>query len=304
MSSENIYDILSTKSHNPHYLNRYCKFINVCVKINSLKTKEELGYTEKHHICPKAKDMFPEYKSLSKFPWNKAILTARQHFIAHWILMKTYGESQATAFWRMRKGNKKDSKTYQISRNLHSQSVSKLMKGKSRYKDKFGNKFWLDINDPKIEKENLENILKGIPSSSMRGKSKYYTEEGILISCKTNDPRVLDGTFTNFAKGRSASDFQKKRASETFSGRKLTENQKNAISLKQRDDKIYSFKNLKTQENFIGQRIDFKNKFGFVLDHLFGKFARKYCKDWILNHCFEEKSTEDVSNILDPGDFL
>lgn len=89
MSSKDIYSILSSKYHNPHYLNRYWKFIS------SLYDQQlsKLAYTENHHICPKAKDLFPEYKSFSVNPWNKIKLTGRQHLLAHLMLAKAYPNS-------------------------------------------------------------------------------------------------------------------------------------------------------------------------------------------------------------------
>ena len=81
-----IYAILSSKPHNEHYLNRYIKFITACQHKNTIFS----GYTEKHHICPKAKDMFPEYESFIAHRRNCAVLTARQHFIAHMMLWKCF----------------------------------------------------------------------------------------------------------------------------------------------------------------------------------------------------------------------
>jgi hypothetical protein len=105
-------EILSSKSHNPHYLNRYINFIKSCQTLN----EDYTGYTEKHHICPKAKDLFPEYKYFGKHPWNLVVLTPRQHFIAHWILWKAYPgmKSMGYAFFLMshRNDNKLDSRTY------------------------------------------------------------------------------------------------------------------------------------------------------------------------------------------------
>jgi hypothetical protein len=105
-------EILSSKPHNPHYLKRYIRFMESCRTLN----EDYTGYTEKHHICPQAKDLFPEYKSLKKHPWNLVVLTPRQHFIAHWILWKAYPEmkSMSQAFFLMShtKGNKLDSRTY------------------------------------------------------------------------------------------------------------------------------------------------------------------------------------------------
>lgn len=77
----NIYIVLKSKPHNQHYLKRYYNFIESCRKLNLTKTKEELGYTEDHHICPRS--MFPEIQYDTK---NIVLLTGRQHFIAHWML--------------------------------------------------------------------------------------------------------------------------------------------------------------------------------------------------------------------------
>lgn len=94
----NIYLLLKTKPHNQHYLNRYFNFINQCIIRNSLV---EIGYSEKHHILPKSKDMFPEFASLKKHPWNCAVLTFRQHLLAHYMLMKAYSvQSQTLSFIR------------------------------------------------------------------------------------------------------------------------------------------------------------------------------------------------------------
>jgi hypothetical protein len=90
----NIYNILSSRPHNPHYLNRYITFIAQC----QIKNVGYEGYVEKHHICPKAKSFFPEYSSFKKFPWNMIKLTAKQHFIAHWILARAFGDKMWNAF--------------------------------------------------------------------------------------------------------------------------------------------------------------------------------------------------------------
>ena len=72
---------------------------------------------EKHHICPKSKDLFPEYKSFKSFPWNCIPLTLRQHYIAHMLLWKAYRGRQTQAFVLMSKRNKfTNSKIYENAR--------------------------------------------------------------------------------------------------------------------------------------------------------------------------------------------
>lgn len=119
-----IYSILSSKPHNSHYLNKYIRFINNCQH----KNVNYQGYTERHHICPKS--MFPDYKSFTFHPWNCAVLTARQHFIAHMLLWKTYNnETMTRAFGAMSNYfTVKSSKKYENIRKKYSKIVSKQMK--------------------------------------------------------------------------------------------------------------------------------------------------------------------------------
>ena len=93
-----IEELLFTKENNAYYLYKYIKFIKNCQQKNDDLT----GYTEKHHICPKAKTLFPEYSSFTLFPWNMVKLTARQHFIAHWMLARAYGGEMWYALKMMR----------------------------------------------------------------------------------------------------------------------------------------------------------------------------------------------------------
>ena len=110
-----IYSILASKPHNPHYLIKYITFIKKCQLKNNRPE-----FLEKHHICPKAKDMFPEYKSFTENEWNKVLLSSREHFIAHLILWKAFPNfnSQLIALNLMKKNKEiKNSKLYQIMRD-------------------------------------------------------------------------------------------------------------------------------------------------------------------------------------------
>lgn len=93
-------EILSSMNTNPHYLNRYIKFIET-TSINFDEKVKGVKY-ESHHICPESH--FPQYKVLKKNPWNKSILTQRQHFIAHKLLAKALDTKQMWyAYWMMAK---------------------------------------------------------------------------------------------------------------------------------------------------------------------------------------------------------
>ena len=122
-----LFDILNTIPNNTHYLNRYIRFIYYCVNYN----KCNFGY-ELHHICPKSKNMFPEYTDLKINPWNGVELSLRQHFIAHHILWKAYGGDMTIAFKGMnnfgRYENKLNSKTYQLLVGQGRRTQSRKMK--------------------------------------------------------------------------------------------------------------------------------------------------------------------------------
>lgn len=120
-----IYQQLLNKTHNKHYMNRYIKFI---------KSRNTTS-GNRHHICPKAKDLFPEFKSFKEYPDNRCILTDREHYIAHWLLWKIYGGSQTVAFFRM--GKIRSSKIYESIlkdvRTNHSKFMKRLASTNSLY---------------------------------------------------------------------------------------------------------------------------------------------------------------------------
>jgi hypothetical protein len=123
-----IYPILASKPHSEHHLNRYIRFIEQCQQNN----KKSSIKTHRHHICPRAKDMFPEYESFAKNKWNMARLTPRQHFIAHIMLWKVYPNisSQFNAVWQMKHRNNEqmNSRLYESVLLEHSRVTSARLK--------------------------------------------------------------------------------------------------------------------------------------------------------------------------------
>ena len=132
------------------YLNRYNKFID------SLKEQKIDGYFEIHHIVPRSMGGSNEKDNLIK-------LTARQHFIAHWMLWKAYSGKMMHAFFMMAKicdgekrYNKLNGKTYQ-------KLTEDFRKDNSiRHK---GNKYALGYRWSEEEKQNLreKRALQIIP---------------------------------------------------------------------------------------------------------------------------------------------
>jgi hypothetical protein len=152
--------ILITKPHNSHFLMRYVKFIEYCNKQNIDKTVKLVN----HHICPKASDLFPKYANLSKYPWNRARLSDRQHYIAHYMLWKAFQGSQTNAFHAMNnKGTyrKLSSKLYETLKEEAYLRNSTLNKGYAVYIDSTGNKVRCKNTDPMVLSKELVSTTKG-----------------------------------------------------------------------------------------------------------------------------------------------
>lgn len=103
------------------------------------------GYVEKHHILPKSMGGSDEKENL-------VYLTAREHFVAHFLLAKHYGENQWFAIWRMQYYQSKyylNSKLFEIARKYAAEQKSKEMKSNNP------NNF-----DGVKEKQKINNAMK------------------------------------------------------------------------------------------------------------------------------------------------
>jgi hypothetical protein len=188
-----IYAILTSIPHNHHYVKRYVSFIEGCQKVN----EDYTGYTEKHHICPKS--LFPEYKSFSKHPWNKVVLTARQHVIAHWILWKVYPDSRCMqrAFYLLthNKRQKIDSKTFAKLTEEH----RKIQTENLRQKVENGTHPFLGDGEYQrnVQKKRIEDGTHNfLDSDYQRNVQKKRVEDGThhFLGGEIARKRVEDGT--------------------------------------------------------------------------------------------------------------
>jgi hypothetical protein len=180
-----IYLILSSKPHNSHYLKRYIKFIENCY-IKNYTSNEPL---ERHHICPKAKDMFFEYENLNLYEWNMVMLTKKQHFIAHLLLWKSYPTFKSTMFalWLMsnRTGNKLFSKTYEMVKEEYTEYKYKSILPKGMTRSEFNDM----IEQKKLHEKELKLSKKAeLKQKKLHEKEKQkelrkYNQDNDLLSC-------------------------------------------------------------------------------------------------------------------------
>lgn len=105
---------------NHHHYNRYQKFIGY------LRGQSVDGYAEVHHIVPRSIGGSDAADNLIR-------LTARQHFIAHWMLARALGGSASRAFFMMSNFGRYghiNSTTYQIARQEYAELARKQMTGR------------------------------------------------------------------------------------------------------------------------------------------------------------------------------
>ena len=213
--NSNIIDLLKSKPHNLDNLTRYIKFIDACELKNCSLPKE--SYLEKHHILPKAKNWFFDYKDFKKHPWNLIKLTARQHIIAHIMLWKAFGEDQFLPLYYMIVTNtnhsirKEEIKCYSIKSRLVSRLkllFNDYRMGKATYKDSDGNRYFLHKDDPKIKELGLKGNQSGFKVSeetkqilSFRNMHLKLYLLNFIASLKIDDPLFYERLYEYESQG-------------------------------------------------------------------------------------------------------
>lgn len=186
MPSENIYiDKILDLSIN----NKYTKwYISIISKSLSRKSKKEaqvlFGYVESHHILPKSFKLGGE-----KDKENIVYLSAREHFICHWILSKMFIDktykikmlhSLASFNGTTNKSKKYTSTEYSIARKAKSDAI--------RLDDTH---YW------KTEEHSIEckrRQTKLVEEGKHIFQSKEFCENRSNVSKKASLKRVKDGT--------------------------------------------------------------------------------------------------------------
>jgi hypothetical protein len=126
----NIYTLPTPKS--THYLNRYIKLISYAIN-----NPQPADYNEEHHILP-------ESMSGSNNPGNLVILSARHHYLAHWMLWKAYKSKEMTsAFFAMsNQSNQHQNRERRITSRIYEQ----LRKEFSQHISESTKELWQNLN--------------------------------------------------------------------------------------------------------------------------------------------------------------
>jgi hypothetical protein len=163
----------------------YQQIYNKIIERGKFRIKPE-GYSEKHHILPKC-------MGGNNFSENLVKLTAREHFLYHWLLCRIYPEnsSLSAAFWLMcndyRFEYKYTARTYEEARIQFAKDHSKTMSGRN------------------FTEEHKQNIIKGKVGSKYKeridkGKSRLNYKRGNNIG--TLGYKYTEEQRENCRKGR------------------------------------------------------------------------------------------------------
>ncbi len=183
------------KIKNKHYFNRYTKYIS------SLKNQHIDGYYELHHIIPKSFGGNNNQENLIK-------LTARQHFVAHWILSKALGGAAIRAFFMMSnfgKYGKVNSLAYEKARIEYAKLVSLQSKNKT-FSYKFTEEHKLRLSAAKKGKKLSIEARRKISKQQTGRKLSASTKQKISELKKNkvcNSPRHLKITWRGKTQSRA-----------------------------------------------------------------------------------------------------
>jgi hypothetical protein len=168
------------------------------------------GYVERHHILPKALGGSDDSSNL-------VALTAREHFVAHFLLAKIYGGSMWHAVTMMSKDGRINSRLFEIARKKLSQKMlgnSMTLGRKASYEERLRMSLIRKGKAGKPVSEETKNKL------SVINTGKKLTEESkAKISASQKGLKKPDGhgaKISAFLKGKPRTEEVKRKVSESL----------------------------------------------------------------------------------------
>jgi hypothetical protein len=164
--------------------------------IERAKNRKLEGYVEKHHIIPKCMNGTNE-------PNNLVELTAREHFLVHWLLHEMYPENSDLryAFWSMCR-NSDNQQRYKPSSRIYEYAKHKMLE------------IWVKF------KPSDKQIIA--IKESLTGTKWYHKPDGTNLRAFPNDPKINEeGWLPGRFGGKSISDKANKAKEKKYEGKKL-----------------------------------------------------------------------------------
>jgi hypothetical protein len=173
----------------------------------------KIRYYEIHHILPVC--MGGEGKKHEWYHDNIVLLTAREHFLAHWLLSRIHTNDSKIqyAFWMMATTNRSEGReSYKPSSRAYEEARIKAMRCRS--KDKKG---------VLLSEETKQKISKA-------NTGKKRTEEDKLKMSESQKKRLV-----NSFKGKKHTEEAKEKMAKAKLGKKLSDEVKRNMSLAQKN---------------------------------------------------------------------
>tara|TARA_R110000744_G_scaffold137671_1_gene248286 strand:+ start:97 stop:810 length:714 start_codon:yes stop_codon:yes gene_type:complete len=178
---------------NQHYKKRYDRLIQ-----HAIDNPATVG--EMHHIIPTC-------IGGADTPENKILLSYRAHYVAHYILAKTYGGKLWFAWTQMQRLAEGKSVLYEKSRKYVSEAVRKSNTGRVRSAE-----------------------TKELWSRQRKGWVVAKDAQGATERVRTDDPRYLSGELVFYRKGANHNEETKAAIGKGNKGKKMSAEAKAAIS--------------------------------------------------------------------------
>jgi len=168
---------------------RYLRFIDY-LKHKDFKNQ----FVEKHHILPIS--LFPEY---SKESWNIVVVSARGHYLCHWLLAKCFGGKMWFAFNQMKRIIPKNKKgiLYELSRKHIQKLISQNNLGRKMTEE-----------NKKLLSKRTKNTV--VVLNPLTGKKFRVLK---------NDHRLINGDLKMICAGHVKTEETKRKISEKHKGR-------------------------------------------------------------------------------------
>ena len=187
----------------------YKWYSNICLRALT-RTLPNSIYTETHHILPKS--MYPQY---SKDKDNLVKLTAREHFICHWLLTKFINDRRIIYAFSMMLPNKTSKRYFPKSATVYQKLKEKFLENN---RGLIGHKWYTNGIENKVFK-NFElvptgfvpgrtfsdahkNKLKGIPKSDEQKRKQSLSMIGKPGMSGENNPAKRSEVREKISKSR------------------------------------------------------------------------------------------------------
>ena len=188
-----IYRAYTSKFLVNKYSKTYYQIIDRAIFENRKKTKPTYAshvYYELHHVLPRS--VYPEFINLKKYKWNGVLLTAREHFIAHKLLVRMMSTDIAKAkmlhavmyFITSNKDNRMviTSREYEYYRSRAAEAHSLLISEKyvQEKASSYGKKWYTNPDTGR----SMQYVPESVPQGYILGRKSFTKENNSVGGTK------------------------------------------------------------------------------------------------------------------------